>query len=286
MSKKNNEFKNEQEDLLQQDKAMYEVVKIISANLTDIEDFKNKILKMVKSNIKMDDFITNLLATAHSGKLEADHHIWSDIWEKFYVWDRTKIRFIDPREFKRSKTKKLMSLLEASSYWTNTTDPEFIAFRKIMDDHWPDDPHESVAMHIWIEVEYWKWTFKLKRLFDLTPPFMKNTISLPKKIRDLYSESRECYISGNFRASIVLSRAVIECCIKDKWNKFYDREWSTGKALSNLLRIGNISQELYSIGENINFRANNILHQADRANEDEALLSINETKIFIEEFYK
>jgi hypothetical protein len=252
MTKKNDEFKKEQELLLQKDKEMY----VLGAKLTDI--------------------------------IEADDPFWMDVWEKFYEWDRTKIRFREPKELKTLKTKKLMPLINASSYsyWENATDPEFTTFRKILDEHYPDDPHSSVAMHIWIEVEYWKWTFKLKRLFDLTPPFVKNTISIPKNIRDLYSETRESYISGNYRASIVLSRAVIECCIKDKWNKTDDREWSLGKSLSNLRRIGNISNDLYNIGDDINIRANKILHQADSANEKQALLLIDETKTFIEEFYK
>jgi hypothetical protein len=250
MSKQNDEFKEEQELLLQKDKEMY----FLAAKVTDY--------------------------------LKADNPFWIDVWEKFYKWDRTKIRFRDPSELKTSKTDKLMPLISGHSYWTNKTDPEFIAFRKILDDHYPEDPGDNVAMHIWMEVEFYKWTYKLYRLFNIVPPVVKSTVSIPKNICDLYSETRESYISGNFRASIVLSRAVIECCIKDKWSKLYDREWSIGKALSNLLRIGNISQELYSIGDDINFRANKILHQAESANEDDALLLIDETKTFIEKFYK
>jgi len=214
-----------------------------------------------------------------------DYSAWMDIWEKFYEWDRTKIRFRDPK-IKFLKTQKLMSLISNPSYWRKTTDPEFIAFRKVLDDHYPSNPSDDVAMHIWMEVEFYKWTFKVKRLFDIVPPIVKNTVSIPKNICDLYSETRECYISGNFRASIVLSRSVVECCIKDKWNKSYDREWSLGKALNNLLRIGNISHELYSIGDEINNKANNILHQAGPANEVESLVLIDETKDFIEGFYK
>ena len=101
MNKKNDEFKKEQELLLQKDKEMY----VLGAKLTDI--------------------------------IEADSPFWIDTWEKFYEWDRTKIRFRDPSELKTSKTEKLMPLISGPSYWENTTDPEFIAFRKIMDGLFP-----------------------------------------------------------------------------------------------------------------------------------------------------
>ena len=142
------------------------------------------------------------------------------------------------------------------------------------------------ALQIWMDHEYYKWTFKVKRVFDLVPPFINKAISIPQNICDLYSETRECYIAGNFRASIALSRSVLECCIKSKWNINPKREFKLGKKLQDLLRIGNLSRDLYYIADDINIKANEILHQGLPVDEKKALEFLDDTKNFIEGFHK
>jgi hypothetical protein len=246
MNKKNEDLDKEYENLIKQDMEMWAIV--LSA-----QDYK------------------------------VDDLLWEDIWIKYYEWDRIKIRFTDPKHEKFFQIKEKMGALKAGA-WKKTTDPNLIAFRNAMEKNFP--VNESDAYEIWMNDEYYKWTFKVKRLFDLIPPFIKKEVSIPLNICTLYSETRECYIAGNFRACIALSRSVLECCIKNRWDRKKDKEWTLGKALNNLLRIGNISHELYSIGDNINNKANDILHQGLSANEEEALYFIDATKDFIEEFYK
>ena len=247
MDKKNDALNQEQEKLIKQDREMWATA-------------------LVAQDYKVDD------------------PRWEDIWIEFYKWDRIKIRFMDPKDEKFLQIKKKMELLRDGA-WEKTTDPNLIAFRNAMEKHFPNEVNDHMANLIWMHDEYNKWTFRAKRLFDLTPPFVKKTIRIPKNICALYTETRECYISGHFRAAIALSRSVVECCIKDKWKKMDDKKWGAGTALHHELKLGT-THDLNSLADDIILWANDILHKASSANEKNALKCIDKTKSFIEKFYE
>jgi hypothetical protein len=217
---------------------------------------------------------------------KADDARWEELWIKYYQWDRIKIRFMDSKLDDQLEVRSKMKLLKDGNWTWDEIDPKLIPFRDAMEHYFPSEATDHVAQMIWMEDEYYKWTFRTKRKFDLIPPFVKPGTPISADICNLYAETRESYIAGQFMAAVALCRAVVECCIRKKLRKESRDEFNLKESLGNLSRLNMITHETYTIADEIRLRANKILHSGAPLNEKEALTFINETKIFIEEFYK
>ena len=139
------------------------------------EDPNKEQENLIKQDIEM-------WATALSAQdYKVDDLIWEDIWIKYYEWDRIKIRFTGLKHEKFLQIKEKMGALK-DGVWKKTTDPNLIAFRNAMEKHFPVNGSDHVGYQIWMHDEYYKWTFKVKRLFDLIPPFVTREVSIPLNI--------------------------------------------------------------------------------------------------------
>jgi antitoxin component YwqK of YwqJK toxin-antitoxin module len=127
----------------------------------------------------------------------------------------------------------------------------------------------------------------MKRYFSLIPPFVSVENEIPEKVKELYAETRRCYVFGQFRAAVALSRSVIEVSLKDRLKVgTINQDWSAGNCLTTALQNKIINQELYIIGDDINVKANKILHAGADLSEEEALYFLDKAKTYIELFYK
>ena len=159
-----------------------------------------------------------------------------------------------------------------NEYLDDDEDSEFIEFTR---DRWLDE-HElgNIESHI-------------RRYFSLLPPLVSLDNEISEKIKELYAETRRCFVYGQFRASIALSRSVIEVSLKERKNfDVYDRTWTAGKCLREFKDKDLITQDLHDIGKGIVVRADNILHRGAGISEEEALYFLDKVKIYIELFYK
>jgi hypothetical protein len=73
---------------------------------------------------------------------------------------------------------------------------------------------------------------------------------------------------------------------KEKLQLDKEKKYGCGEVLSIGIRNNNITQETYSLGDNINCRAIDILHKAKRINESDALKLLGDAKSFLESIYK
>lgn len=130
------------------------------------------------------------------------------------------------------------------------------------------------------------WIASLKRYFKLQPPYVKAGRKIPKGIADLYRESRFCYVHGQYSAAIVLSRAIIETVLKNKFMlRDKKKKWKAGETLWKLHDKGLISNRSHSTGIIVVEMANLILHKAKLEKEKRAKKAIDYTKVFLEEIY-
>ncbi len=137
--------------------------------------------------------------------------------------------------------------------------------------------------------------YAITRYFELEPPYVKLGSKIPKKIADLYAESRMCFVHGQFSAAIVLCRAIIENILKDKFKaslslhppgKYKSKYWTAGITLEYLFKDKKqISKTIHGKGKWIAGYATSILHKSRVLDEKNALKVIGYTKDFLEEIY-
>jgi len=184
--------------------------------------------------------------------------------ETWFYFDRTQIRDYPP-EMAIGLPHFIKTSLERSPPWSN--DPEDL------EEHWR-------------EHRLGDWRTHMARNWELEPPYIREGIKIPEKIRELYAETRCCYIYGQFRASVAMSRAVVEAVLKDKLKLDIKKKYGAGDALHDALRSKVITQDTYSLGDNIICKANDILHKAIRIKESNALKFLDDAKKFLESIYK
>mgnify|MGYP003984648103 CR=1 FL=1 len=236
--------------------------------------------------MKQDGEMYAWISASQEQKWDGVDDRWEELWVKYYQWDRINIRFMNPRVEDVLGVRSKMEIMQEGDWPLGKIDPVLIPFRDAMVNHFPNDALHGVAQDIWMEDEYYKWTFIVKRKFDLIPPFVKPGTPISEDICDLYAETRASYVAGQFRAAVALCRTVIECCIRKKLRKGSRDEFILKDSLNALVNLKLITQETFSIAEDIRLRANKILHYGAPLNEKQALTFINDTKTFIEEFYK
>jgi len=117
--------------------------------------------------------------------------------------------------------------------------------------------------------------------YTLKPPYVSSDAKIPDNIRNIYHESRWCFVFCQYNASIVLSRTIIETVLQQKL-----KDERSIKDLIDVARDRNV----ITIGmrwklNKVRLIANKILHKADVLTKKEALSTLDSVLEFIEEMY-
>jgi hypothetical protein len=205
----------------------------------------------------------------------------SVVYESFY-WDRINIKNTIKEELPNYEVLSEYMKMIGTLFYT----PDLRADEEKDDEY--NDRLEFVTGRWLDEHELGNIESHMKRYFTLIPPVVNVAIEIPEKVKELFAETRRCYVFGQFKASIALCRSVIEVSLKDSLKVgTINKDWSAGKCLTTALQNKIIKdQELYAIGDDINIKANRILHGGADLSEEEALYFLNNTKKYIELFYK
>jgi hypothetical protein len=127
------------------------------------------------------------------------------------------------------------------------------------------------------------WYDCLENWLQLKPALILTGKAIPNNIRDIYAESRRCFLFGNYLAAIVLSRAVLENILKNKFD--LKNNWSAGELLQKLHVNKQITDSQYDLAKSVKDKADKILHRAAGATTKEAKNAIDRTNELIEMFY-
>ena len=123
-------------------------------------------------------------------------------------------------------------------------------------------------------------------LFMLVPPFVKQGVKIPNRIRELYAESRYCFVFEQYSAAIVLSRAIIETVLKNKLGLSEDdRYWTAGRTLEKAKEKKLVIDKAFWVAKKVTKKADNILHRARKTDYKEAKNALNHTKEFLEDLF-
>jgi hypothetical protein len=115
----------------------------------------------------------------------------------------------------------------------------------------------------------------------LKPPYVRTGTKIPQGIKNIYHESRWCFVYGQYSAAIALSRTVIDTILKHKFN--FEGDLITIIDLAREKRF--ISQKAAWNAHKVRMLANKILHNANVATEKQAKNSLDHILDFIEEIY-
>lgn len=126
-----------------------------------------------------------------------------------------------------------------------------------------------------------------RNYYELYPPLVKNTVSIPKRLKEIYAESRWCYVLQNYRASTALCRVIIELSIKQQTKKDMGASiGSTKQYLDSAFRMKIIPTDAHRIGHEVRELANKVLHAGKKMQKKNALKAVEKTKDFLEEVFK
>jgi hypothetical protein len=125
-----------------------------------------------------------------------------------------------------------------------------------------------------------------RNYYKLTPPFVRQGVKIPEKMKSLYAESRFCFIFEQFSAAIALSRAIIEFALKTKIGLHEEaRDWTAGKTLSKAHDLKIIDDKTYWTASKVINNADKVLHQVKNATDQEALTALDHTKTVLESIF-
>lgn len=120
-------------------------------------------------------------------------------------------------------------------------------------------------------------------MYKLVPPFVRHGVQIPEKMKSLYAESRYCFISEQYNAAIVLSRAIIELALKIKIGLPEEsKKWTAGVTLERAREVKIIDEKSARIADEIIKNGDWILHRAKNATEEESLKALDHTKKVLE----
>ena len=119
----------------------------------------------------------------------------------------------------------------------------------------------------------------------LIPAIASQKVKIPEKVLNLHRESRGCFVHGYYSASIILSRSIIEFCLKELLGEHdaFNRE------LTGLLERAHkkeINTNAYGVALKIKNTANDVVHQRNyHTSKAEAQGVLDQTKVFLEEVF-
>jgi len=128
--------------------------------------------------------------------------------------------------------------------------------------------------------------FWARNMFILVPPFVKQGVKIPENLKNLYAESRHCFIFEQFNVAVVLSRAIIELALKMKIGlPMESKDWTAGVVLEKALDKKIINDSVYWIAKKVITTADKILHQGENIEHQETLNALDHTRQFLEELF-
>jgi hypothetical protein len=114
---------------------------------------------------------------------------------------------------------------------------------------------------------------------------LDSTVVKDKEIRDDFREAGLCLSAGCYKASMVMSRRVLQRCLKSQG---YD-EYNLAAAIDHAMKDGILRKPFHDIATEIrsygNFGAHPDDDQLDNIGRDEASLIIDFSQLLIQEFY-
>lgn len=121
----------------------------------------------------------------------------------------------------------------------------------------------------------------VRNYFKLIPPYVKVGTKIPEGIQNIYHESRWCFVYGQYSATIALSRTVVETVLRDKFHIEGKLDVIIEEAKSRHI----ISDKTAWNMNKVRTAANQILHTAKTAKEQEAKNALDHVLVFLEEIY-
>ena len=122
----------------------------------------------------------------------------------------------------------------------------------------------------------------LNNYYKLKPPYVRTGTKIPQGIKNIYHESRWCFVYGQYSAAIALSRTAIETILKHKFNLEND---NLNKIIDLAREKRFISQKAAWNAHKVRMLSNKILHKANVATEKQAKNSLDHILDLIEEIY-
>jgi len=122
-----------------------------------------------------------------------------------------------------------------------------------------------------------------RRYFQLVPPYVKTGTVIPEGIKDIYHESRWCFVYGQYNASLALCRTIVETVLRTKYN--LPEDLNIKGLIITAKERGLISGKTKWNTNKVRLFANEILHKAKPISEKEAKDAIDYTLFFLEEIY-
>jgi len=121
----------------------------------------------------------------------------------------------------------------------------------------------------------------VRNYFKLIPPYVKVGTNIPEGIKNIYYESRWCFVYGQYSAAVSLCRSVTETVLR---NKFF-LEGDLSEVIQQAKKRKLITYETSWKVDKVRCFANKIMHKAMQATEKEAKNAIDHTLVFLEEIY-
>lgn len=146
-------------------------------------------------------------------------------------------------------------------------------------DFWENHYEEILDFHTDNELLE-RGTF-ISNYYKLIPPYVKVGTAIPEGIKNIYHESRWCFVYGQYNATVAMSRTIIETVLKIKYRLSGDLNDIIETAKERSL----ISSKTKLNAHRVRILANKILHRAESISEKEAKDAIDYTLIFLEEIY-
>jgi len=121
----------------------------------------------------------------------------------------------------------------------------------------------------------------IRNYYKLIPPYVKVGTTIPEGIKNIYHESRWCFVYGQYNAAVAMCRTIIETVLKIKFHLSGDLNDIIKNAKERCLISGRTKWN----ANRVRILANKILHRAESISEKEAKDAIGYTLVFLEEIY-
>lgn len=121
----------------------------------------------------------------------------------------------------------------------------------------------------------------VNRYFQLIPPYVKSGTIIPEGIKNIYHESRWCFVYGQYSATVAMCRTIIETVLKTKFHLEGKLDEIINEAKKRQLIDGSIKWN----ADRVRILANKILHRAQPVTEKEAKDAIGYILVFLEKIY-
>jgi hypothetical protein len=146
-------------------------------------------------------------------------------------------------------------------------------------DYWHDWNQEILECHQ--DTELIDRGGFVNRYFQLIPPYVKSGTIIPEGIKNIYHESRWCFVYGQYSATVAMCRTIIETVLKTKFHL----EGKLDEIINTAKERGLIDGSIRWNANHVRLLANKILHCAKPVSEKDAKDAIRYVMVFLEKIY-